>query len=211
DMKLGILSMELDGSDLRSEVSEYEGEKIRGCNDLYFDSVGNLYFTAPAGSNAKNPVGEVFCRLKKDGRVVRIDEGLRFPNGLAVSSDDRLLVVAETFTRKLLAYHLDRPGQRSSRVDWASFPGDSPVGGDGMDFDGDGHLIATNYGEGELDIFSPDGSLLRRIKLPFAKPSNVHFMGPDSTQLLVTEHENNALWIFDYGEKGQRQYGWSKD
>ncbi|MFV0416069.1 MAG: hypothetical protein ACK5NG_06845, partial [Chthoniobacterales bacterium] len=40
DMKLGILSMELDGSDLRSEVSEYEGEKIRGCNDLYFDSVG---------------------------------------------------------------------------------------------------------------------------------------------------------------------------
>lgn len=206
DMAKGILSVSPEG-DLRDEVVEFEGAPIRGCNDLAFDRAGNLYFTAPAGSSADKPEGEIFCRLAH-GEVRRLDGGYRFCNGLAVSSDDRLLIVAETFTRELQAYDLSAPGVVGPKKLWATLPGEARAGADGLDFDSHGRLIATNYGVGELNVFDPEGKLLRRIKPPFGKVSNVHFMGPHSTQLLVTEHETNGLWVFDYGSTGQRQFGW---
>jgi sugar lactone lactonase YvrE len=77
-----------------------------------------------------------------------------------------------------------------------------------MDFDAAGNLIATNYGEGTLDVFAPDGSLVRRIFLPFKKVSNLHFRALESTEVIVTEQESNALWSLDYGAAGQAQPGW---
>jgi gluconolactonase len=207
DMSLGILSTDFEGN-LRDEVREFEGAPIRGCNDLYFDSKGALYFTAPAGSNATTPEGELFVR-RPDGTVHRIDNDYRFCNGLAVSADDRQLIVAETFTKQLHSYEISPDGEIGNRKIWATLPGDHRVGPDGIDFDEDGNLIATNYGAGELDVFDPSGTLLKRIALPFDKPSNIHFLGPDSTELLVTEHAEQGLWVFDYGSRGQRQYGWS--
>jgi sugar lactone lactonase YvrE len=49
-MERGILRVCGHGS-VVAEVAEFEGKPIRGCNDLAFDSEGDLYFTAPAGSN----------------------------------------------------------------------------------------------------------------------------------------------------------------
>ena len=108
DMKLGILRISLDGR-VFPEVTEFENAPIRGCNDCYFDSAGLLYFTAPAGSNAANPVGEVYCRLA-GGEVRRLDEGYAFSNGLAVTADDKTLIVAETETKRLYAYDIALPG-----------------------------------------------------------------------------------------------------
>lgn len=50
DMKLGILRVTMDGV-VEDFVREFEGNPIRGCNDLAFDTAGDLYFTAPAGSS----------------------------------------------------------------------------------------------------------------------------------------------------------------
>ena len=77
-----------------------------------------------------------------------------------------------------------------------------------MDFDAAGNLVATNYGPGTLEIYSRSACHLRTINLPFRKCSNVHFLNDSSGRLLVTEHENNAIWCLEYGESGQIQYGW---
>jgi gluconolactonase len=206
DMKHGILRVSMDG-EIHDVVRTFAGAPIRGCNDLAFDSSGNLYFTAPAGSNAANPVGEIFCRLA-NGTVHKLDGGFAFCNGIAVSADDRTLIVAETFAKRLVAYDLPQPGMPTNKRVFAMLSGDHPIGPDGIDFDAAGNLISTNWGGGVLEVFAPHGSLVREIPLPFGKPSNVHFKGPDSTLLLVTEHDQNGLWQFDYANLGQRQYGW---
>ncbi len=207
DMRRGILRLDSNGT-LHPEVVEFEGAPIRGCNDLCFDHAGNLYFTAPAGSSAANPVGEVFCRLAT-GEVRRLAEGFAFCNGIAVSADGRRLFVAETFTRSIQLFELEAPGVPGPRSCFAVLPGSHPTGPDGMDFDAAGNLISTNYGEGSLDVFAPDGSLVRRIFLPFKRVSNLHFRASGSTEVIVTEQESNSLWSFDYGAAGQAQPGWA--
>ena len=209
DMVKGILRITPQGTVI-PEVSTFEGEAIRGCNDLIFDAHGNLYFTAPAGSNGApgGAVGEVFFR-SIEGEVKRLGAGFAFPNGIAIDATDTLLVFAETFTHKLLAFDLKSPGDPLPVRTWATLPHtDEKAGGDGMDFDAAGNLVATAYSRGTLEIYDGSGSHLRTISLPFKRCSNVHFFNDNSGRLLITEHENNAVWIYDYGTPGQPQFGW---
>ena len=207
DMKMGILRVSLDGK-ITSMVSEFEGKRIRGCNDVYFDSQGNLYFSAPAGSNNVAPVGELYVRLR-DEHVIKLDDGFAFSNGLAVSADDRMLVVAETFSKSLYAYDIEGPGRLSKKRLWAKLPGEHRGGPDGMDFDSQGNLLVANWGGGAIEVFDTFGQHIDRIELPFKQPSNLHFAGPGSNELYVTEHNTNAVWRLDWDNAGQMQYGWA--
>lgn len=209
DMERGILRVCEDGS-VVAEVAEFEGAPIRGCNDLAFDSQGNLYFTAPAGSNGKpgGAVGEVYCRTA-EGDVRRLAGGFAFPNGIAVSKADDLVIFAETCTHKLVGIHLGAPGSVTDVQTWAVLPEGGIAGGDGMDFDAGGNLVATNYSKGTLEIYDAGSQHLESIELPFKNCSNVHFFQDGTGRLLITEHENGALWSFDFGREGQVQYGWS--
>ena len=206
DMKLGILRITLDGQ-ITPIVTSFGGRPIRGCNDCTFDSQGNLYFTAPAGSSHDAPIGEVFCRLA-DGNVRKLGEGFAFCNGIAISADDRLLVIAETFTKRLHGYRLSEAGRVIDKFIFATLSGDHSVGPDGIDFDERGRLIATNWGATYLEVFSPGGELERQVPLPFAKASNLHFLGTGSRELLITEHTHNGLWKTIWECAGQKQFGW---
>jgi len=203
DMKLGVLSVSPDGK-VRAEVVEFEGKPMRGCNDCAFDSQGNLYVTAPAGSGKDAPVGELYCRLS-DGRALRLDTGFQFCNGIAVSADDRTLIVAETITKSLWAYDIQAPGQLASKRLWARHP-EGGLGPDGLDFDAAGNLLAAHWGGGSLDVFDPAGKLVKRIMLPFKAPSNLHFGGPDRRTVYITEHDTNGLWKLVWDYPGQPQY-----
>jgi gluconolactonase len=209
DMIQGILKVTPDGT-VTPVVSHYEGKPIRGCNDLVFDSSGNLYFTAPAGSNGApgGAVGEVFFHSAQ-GETTKLGGGFAFPNGIAIDASNSLLVFSETYTHKLLAWDLREPGKTANLRTWATLPNEGEkAGGDGMDFDAKGNLIATAYSRGTLEVYDGSGSHLKTIPLPFERCSNVHFFNNSSGHLLITEHENNALWIYDYGTPGQTQFGW---
>ena len=204
DMKLGILKIDPTGR-IDHVVAEYEGRPMRGCNDCAFDSQGNLYCTAPAGSDAQTPVGEVYCLLR-DGRVMRLDGGFQFCNGIAVTADDRVLIVAETMTRSLWAYDIVAPGQVKGKCLWAKMPHELGLGPDGMDFDESGYLLVAHWGGSAIEVYDAQGHWVDGIRTPFAAPSNVHFGGPDGQWVYVTEHTNNALWKFHWMRQGQPQY-----
>jgi len=205
DMKLGIFRIGMDGT-IYPEVTTFENAPIRGCNDCYFDSLGNLYFSAPAGSSGDNPVGEVYCRLT-DGTVHRLDDGYAFSNGLVVTADDKTLIVAETFTKRLYAYDIIEPGHVGNKRLWGTLPGERYGGPDGMDFDAEGRLLAAHFGSGAVEVFNADGTHARSIAMPREQVTNVHFLGPDSTIIVVTEMSSGGLWQHEYGTRGQLQYG----
>lgn len=206
DMKRGILRIGLKGK-LYEEGVTIEGKPIRGCNDCSFDSEGNLYVTAPAGSGADKPVGELFCRLRS-GTIVRLDGGYQFCNGLAVSADDRTLIVAETMTKRLYAFDIREPGVVANKRHWGTLSGNEEGGPDGIDFDEAGYMLATNWGGSCVDVFDPAGQRVGRIDTPFKHPSNIHFTGPGHTTILITEHDTHGLWRTTWQRAGQRQYGW---
>jgi len=205
DMKLGILKIPPNGGRVDKAVTEFDQQPIRGCNDLAFDCHGNLYFTAPAGSSAENRVGEVF-RLSTTGKLTQIDRGYAFSNGLALNATGDTLIVAETMTKSLWSYRVGVDGEVRNKHLFAKMPGEHAVGADGMDFDSQGHLVATNWGGKSLDLFDPFGSLIERIMLPF-NPSNVHFGGEGLRTLYITEHTNNGLWHTPWPFAGHRDWG----
>lgn len=207
DMKRGILRVDLKGEQIDAIASRVRDQPMPGCNDLVFDSRGNLYFTAPGDSSLDKAHGEIYCRLTS-GELRRLDGSFAFCNGLAISSDDRFLIIAETMTMRLHAYSLAEPGRIVSKHLFATLPGYHMGGPDGLEFDAEGHLIATNWGGRHLEVYSPDGTLIRRVALPFDRPSNVQFFGPGSDKLIITEHTNNAVWQCDWPCAGQMQYGW---
>jgi gluconolactonase len=200
DMKHGIFKITPHG-ELTHAVDSYAQASIRGCNDCAFDQSGNLYFSAPAGSNAEQCVGEVYC-LKRDGTVALLDDGYAFSNGLAVSADQTLLVVAETFTKKLWGYEIQQSGQVSNKREFATLPGDHGGGPDGMDFDIEGNLLVANWGGSSIEVFDTSGLLIERIATPFEKPSNLHFGGDDGCTLIITEHTHDAVWRTRWRQPG---------
>lgn len=71
-------------------------------------------------------LGSVYC-LTSDKRLIHLDSGFRFPNGITVIHDGELrpskLLVAETPTRLLWSYDITGPGVVTNKSIWGKLPG----------------------------------------------------------------------------------------
>ena len=202
DAQLGVMKIDPQGQ-VTPAVTQQYGMQLVGCNDGALDDAGHLYFTGPNGSGVESPHGRVCCLLT-DGTLRTVAEGFAFCNGLSVSPNNRVLVVAETWTKRLIAFDITEPGRLTNRRVFAELPGDDECGPDGIDFDASGHLISTNYGNAELDVLDPSGQLVDRVKLPFDDVSNLHFGGSDGRDLVVTEHATPGVWKARWSVPGVR-------
>ena len=84
-----------------SIADRWEGKRFNSPNDLVISSKGTVFFTDPPygleglnDSPAKELAFNGVYRLDKDGSVQLVDEGLSFPNGIALSPDGNTLYVA---------------------------------------------------------------------------------------------------------------------
>jgi gluconolactonase len=185
-------------------VNEFAGQPLNGANDLVFDSNGVLYFSDPWRSSAENPVGG-FYRLFPDGRLERIDHGLAFPNGVALSADGAAVYLAETYHNRILRYSIGPDGVIGTREDFALLPGGE--GPDGMAFDEAGNLYVAHYGGGKVAVFAPSGEMIEEIPVPGAKVTNVAFGGPDRRTLVITDVETASIYQTRVDVPGLRLFG----
>ncbi len=178
-----------DGS-FETLVSHLNGNVLAKPNDLAFDSVGNLVFTCPGGSETA-PIGYVCC-LRPDGNVQKVASGMYFPNGLAFWDGDRVLVIAETHRQRLwrgwwdagtATWHDPHP--------WADVGG--RVGPDGMAVGADGLVYVAVYGAGHIKAVGPDGTVMAVYELPGRNPTNCAFDPNGKLGLVVTEAEKGLL------------------
>ena len=200
DRTKGIIAISPEGN-LRVMVDNYQGKKFNGPNDLFFDSIGNLYFTDPHGSSAENPIGCVF-RLSADRQIILLASGLPYPNGLILSKDGKDLFVAITRKNRILRYLLDPPIRSTifSQLNGGWGP-------DGMAFDVAGNLYVAHYGGGEVLILNPKGEVLEKVAMGGLRPTNVAFGGSDRKTLYVTEVDTGSVYRFRTDYPGLRLYG----
>ena len=122
-----LLAQEPDGS--LATYADLTGISRHPWNDIVVDGRGNTYvntigFDFPGGQFAPGFVALV----TPDGAVRQVADGLAFPNGMAVTPDNKTLIVAESYGERLTAFDIVEDGSLSNPRVWASTPGDHPDG-----------------------------------------------------------------------------------
>jgi len=108
-----------------------------GWNDVVVDGRGNAYVNrAGFDPMAGEDVRPGFVTLvTPDGAVSDVADDVLFPNGMAVTSDNAVLVVADSYGQCLLGFDIAADGSLSGRRVWADLDGGTP---DGICLDAEG-------------------------------------------------------------------------
>jgi gluconolactonase len=190
--------MGLDGK-VESLVDNYKGGRFNRPNDVICHSNGCLYFTDPdkrrpyQEREIPGPAGE--DNLWDGARVYRLapDGGLsvlancEYPNGLALSPDERTMYVANTRSSQYIhAIRLDAAGNMVGRGIFADLnEGSEPGIPDGLKVDSIGRVYCT--GPGGIWVMAPDGRRIGVIRWP-EQAVNFAFGGPDLRTLFCCAH-----------------------
>lgn len=194
-----VVRFNLGSRERKTLVSSYAGHRLNSPNDLVERSDGSIYFTDPpyglAGlddSLVKEQKVNGVYRIDRDGVVHLIDDGLSFPNGIALSPDERTLYVANSDPKRpiWMAYALDAAGNVVDRrvfADASDLIGENVPGlPDGMKVAADGTIFAT--APGGVLVMAPDGRRLGRIVTGDAVANCA--LGDDGRTLYMTSHRN---------------------
>jgi gluconolactonase len=190
----------------------FEGKRLNSPNDLAFDAQGRLWFSDPR-------YGDFRADMELDHEsVFRADPGpspedprtwslhratfdTTRPNGLLVSPDGRTLYVAQSEygadrKRELRAYPIRSDGSLGSHSVLHNFYPHRGI--DGMCLDAEGNIVATagwqESGPGPMIyVFTPTGRVLETHPLPFDRPTNCTWGGPDLSTLYITTGTGHLL------------------
>jgi gluconolactonase len=181
-----VTRAEADGT-VTTLIDRIEGKRLNRPNDVICHSNGSILFTDP---NLLVPLADreiadaAIYRIATDGAVSVVAK-FEYPNGLALSRDERTLFVANTrWTQYIHALELDSAGNMVRRRVFADMSADGTNGvPDGLKVDAAGRVFCT--GTGGVWVFEPDGTRIGIIAMPEVC-ANLAFGGSDLRTLLLT-------------------------
>ena len=156
-----LLRREPDGSlvthaDLRS-LSDHPWNEIvvDGRGNIYLNTIG---FDFPAGEFAPG----ILALVTRDRTVRQVADGVAFPNGMAVTSDNSTLILAESYANQLTAFDIAADGSLTNRRVWADVENDHP---DGICLDTEGAVWYADVGTKRCVRVREGGEVLQTIYL----------------------------------------------
>jgi gluconolactonase len=169
-------------------LSDFQGHRLNGPNDLWIDPKGGIYFTDPYYQrdywDRKKPDidGEkVYFLPKGKKEAILVDGDLKQPNGIIGTPDGRHLFVADIRDNKTYRYDIQADGMLANRQLYVS------QGSDGMTLDNKGNLYLTGKG---VTVYGPDRVKITNIPVPAGWVGNVCFAGKDRNILFITASES---------------------
>lgn len=144
---------------------------------------------------------DVYREDWRTGAIVMIDgdsisvvaTDLAFPNGLAITPDDRTLIVSETYGERLTAYDVATNGLLSNRRIWASLPGRYP---DGLCLDAGGAVWVASYRSDEFIRVREGGEIVDTVNAAGGWALAPCLGGDDARTLyLCSSRTNNARYL----------------
>ncbi|AXR00057.1 SMP-30/gluconolactonase/LRE family protein [Pseudoalteromonas piscicida] len=175
------------GGDLSQFVTIFAHDnRMDQPNDLAIMDNGILFASDP---NWQASSGNLW-RINTNGAVTLLEADMGTTNGIEVSPDNKTLYVNESVQRKVWRYELDEQGNISNKQLFISF---TDFGLDGMRTDNQGNLYIARYGAGVVAVVSPQGKLIKEIKLKGKYPTNVAFGGEEGKRLFITMQKRGAI------------------
>ena len=165
-----VARLEKDGTQT-SLADRFEGKHFNSPNDLARTKSGDIYFTDPPYGLDKlndSPLKELafngVFRIAADGKVTAVIKDLTFPNGIAISPDEKILYIAVSDPKhtNIMAYDIQPDGSVANGREFFNAEAvkkpDLKGGCDGMKVDKAGNIFAT--GPGGVLVISPAGKHL---------------------------------------------------
>lgn len=165
-------------------ITNFEGKKLNGPNDIWVDLQGGIYFTDPY---YQRPYWERTTAEIEEKNVYYISPDLKKitvaatdlvqPNGIIGTPDGKTLYVADIGDQKTYSYTIQNNGTLTNRTLFTD------MGSDGMTIDNKGNIYLT--GEG-VTIFNPKGEKIHHIPINEEWTANVTFGGKNQNILFIT-------------------------
>jgi len=140
-------------------LSTYADLGRTGWNDIAVDARGDVYVNGGALDPA---VGGSVHLVTPDGAVRAVADDIAFPNGMAVTPDDRTLIVADSYRHELVAFDIEPDGALSGRRTWAGLGAGTP---DGICVDASGAVWYADVPNRCCALVAEGGEVLRTIQL----------------------------------------------
>lgn len=173
-----------------------------GSNDLAVTATGGVYFTEPKARR--------IWYAGLDGRKRVVDERVGFPNGIRLSPDHSLLLVADTVSRWIWSFQIQPGGSLAYGVAFHRLEMEDELdgaqmrsGADGFTVDSEGFLyVCTRLG---IQVSDPAGRTSAVLLSPSSHhPSSAVFAGPALDTLYVTAADQ----VFRRRMKRQGVFPW---
>ena len=180
-----VTRTEKDGS-ISVLADNFEGKKFNSPNDVVVKSNGAVYFTDPSYGTPKGVKKEldgchVFRIDPQSMKVTKVAHDFDMPNGLCFSPDEKKLYIADSGkAHHIRVFEVKDDGTLTGGEVFCVIDKGVP---DGIRCDEKGN-IWSSAGDG-VQIFSPEGKLIRRIAVP-ESPANLCFGGEDGKTLFMT-------------------------
>lgn len=174
-------------------AADYSGKKFNSPNDLVARSNGDVFFTDPPyglENYINDPKKEIpfqgVYRVNKFGKVKLLTDSITRPNGIALTPDEKTLIIANSDGDKKIWYAYDLAANDSlinPRIIFDATKEKGPGAPDGFKIDKQGNMYAT--GPGGIWIFNKAGKQIGKIKINGVPTSNCA-LSTDEKTLFIT-------------------------
>ncbi len=203
DRKRGVITIDLKTGEVKDLLSDFYGEHFIGLNDLIVDQVGGIYFTDAWGSSVLNPRGAVYY-LSSDHQVTRLINNMAYPNGIALSPDNRTLYIDEFMAQRVIAIPVAAPGHLNIGFAHVVAYLSGGWGPDSMAVDIHGNVYSAHWGAREVVVFDPDDFIVGTINLPADAGPMTNNVAFDHGYLYITEGRKAEIWRVKMNVEGAK-------
>ncbi|KAL4964865.1 SMP-30/gluconolactonase/LRE family protein [Aspergillus stella-maris] len=195
--RLGKEPFPLPKDEIKTLVTRYKGERLKGPNDLIISpKTGHIFFTDQGMSDLLNPSGRVFRLDPTTLQLTLLIPSAPSPNGLVLTHSESALLVAMTRDNGIwyVPFYPDGSVQRVGR--WSSYFGSG--GPDGMTLDEEGNVCVAHSSLGRVFVHDAHREEIRRIVMPEGMgmgraTTNMTFGGEGGRTIFVVESGSGTV------------------